>query len=82
MRVTIDRAGRIVIPKEARRRLGLEPGTELELDVVDDVVLELSVPSVPKRLVERDGDWVIEAEAPVPEVTAEQVRETLERLRR
>ncbi len=30
MRMTIDRAGRIVVPKTLRDRLGLIPGTEIE----------------------------------------------------
>lgn len=33
MVTTIDKAGRIVVPAEIRRRLGLEPGTEVELVV-------------------------------------------------
>lgn len=33
MMVTIDRAGRIVIPKEIRDRLELAPDTELTLEV-------------------------------------------------
>ena len=32
--ITIDQAGRIVLPKEVRRRLNLGPGTRLLLDVV------------------------------------------------
>ena len=31
MTVTIDKAGRIVVPKEFRQRLGLRPNTELEI---------------------------------------------------
>jgi len=31
MTVTIDKAGRIVVPKEIRLRLGLRPNTELEI---------------------------------------------------
>jgi len=31
MVTTIDKAGRIVVPAEIRKRLGLEPGTEIEL---------------------------------------------------
>jgi AbrB family looped-hinge helix DNA binding protein len=32
--ITMDRAGRIVLPKEVRRRFNLEPGARLMLDVV------------------------------------------------
>lgn len=32
--ITMDQAGRIVLPKEVRRRLHLEPGARLTLDVV------------------------------------------------
>lgn len=35
MRTTIDRAGRLVIPAAVRERLGLEPGTTLEVSVED-----------------------------------------------
>ena len=31
MTVTIDKAGRIIVPKEFRQRLGLRPNTELEI---------------------------------------------------
>ena len=31
MTVTIDKAGRIVVPKELRQRLALRPNTELEI---------------------------------------------------
>lgn len=32
MRTTIDKAGRIVVPKQLRDRLGLVAGTEIEID--------------------------------------------------
>lgn len=32
--ITIDRAGRIVLPSEVRRRLSLGPGSRLRLEVV------------------------------------------------
>ncbi len=31
MTITIDKAGRIVVPKELRQRLGLKPNTEFEI---------------------------------------------------
>ncbi|MEM6785343.1 MAG: AbrB/MazE/SpoVT family DNA-binding domain-containing protein [Bacteroidota bacterium] len=36
MTVTIDKFGRILIPKQLRERLGLTPGTEFDLDVRDE----------------------------------------------
>jgi antitoxin PrlF len=33
MITTIDKAGRVVIPAEVRKRLGFNPGTELEMAV-------------------------------------------------
>ncbi len=32
MKTTLDRFGRVVVPKEIRDRLGLRPGAELEID--------------------------------------------------
>ncbi len=36
MRVTSK--GQVTIPQDVRRRLGIEPGSEVEFQVVDDVV--------------------------------------------
>lgn len=55
MRVTVDRVGRVVIPKPLRVALGIGPGTELEL-VADGVGLRLDPVRGPERLVvEHDG---------------------------
>lgn len=59
MRTTIDKAGRLVIPAAVRERLGLEPGTTLEVTVDEvGVRLERVAPGpqlvrVGKRLVAR-----------------------------
>lgn len=61
MLVSIDRAGRIVIPKDVRERLGLSPDAELELHV-DGENLHLSpVRRIGRRVVEVDGWPVLEA---------------------
>jgi len=39
MRITIDRAGRIVIPKRMRERYHMYPGTVLEIESADEGVL-------------------------------------------
>jgi AbrB family looped-hinge helix DNA binding protein len=62
MRATIDKAGRLVIPKPLRDRLGLRPG-EVEL-VVDGAALRVE-PVVGAGLEERDGRLVIPASGTV-----------------
>ncbi len=54
MIVTIDKAGRIVVPKEIRQRLGLRPNTELEI-VDHPNGLLLRVPDAQPSLVKING---------------------------
>lgn len=65
MMVTIDRAGRVVIPKEVRDALGL--GVDAQLDLtVEGPELRLTPLRTPgRRIVEVDGWPVIEATAGV-----------------
>jgi AbrB family looped-hinge helix DNA binding protein len=81
MRTTIDGAGRIVVPKALRDELGLAAGQELELRAVDGA-LEVEIPTTPMRLVEDDGELVAVSDREIPELSAELVRDTLERIRR
>jgi AbrB family looped-hinge helix DNA binding protein len=81
MRVAIDKVGRIVIPKPMRDELGIKGATELEL-TEHDGHLELTVPYIKAHLEVRDGLSVIVPDQPVPPVTAEMVREVLERVRK
>jgi len=81
MRSTIDAAGRLVVPKAARDQLGLVPGAELEVSVVDRHI-ELAVPATPMRLEEREHGVVAVADREMPTLTTEQVRDTLEHVRR
>lgn len=54
MHLTLDKFGRIVIPKAVRRRLGLQPGTRLRLEVGDgEIVLEPLGEEA--SLIEKDG---------------------------
>ena len=39
MEITVDRFGRVVIPKEVREGLGLEPGSVLRLEEREDEIL-------------------------------------------
>lgn len=36
---TVEHKGRVVIPADVRRRLGIRPGTELDVDVKDGGIL-------------------------------------------
>lgn len=81
MRTAIDGAGRLVVPKAVRDELGLAAGTELELRVVDRRI-EIEVAPTPMRL-ERDERGVVAVtDREMPVLTAEMVRDTLERVRR
>jgi len=39
MSITIDAAGRVVIPQAMRRRLGLDAGARLEIEEIDGTVV-------------------------------------------
>jgi len=55
VRVTVDRAGRVVIPKQLRVALGIGPDTELDL-VADGTGLRLDPVRRPERsITETDG---------------------------
>jgi AbrB family looped-hinge helix DNA binding protein len=83
MRTTIDGAGRIVIPKQIRDSAALRPGQELEV-IERDGRIEIEPVSAPMRLVERDGFLAAEVdpEAGGVPLTADAVRDILERTRR
>jgi len=81
MVTTIDSAGRIVIPKRLREELGFKPGQHLELHATDGR-LEIEHPATAMRLEKRGGRLVAVADRPMPPLTSDLVRETLERVRR
>ena len=60
--ITIDRAGRIVLPQQVRRHFHLEAGDELALEVVPEGIF-LRSPSGPTGLVEENGLLVHDGEA-------------------
>ena len=57
MKTTIDRAGRIVVPKALREAIGLEPGAEIELHASDGRI-ELGPAPLEVRL-ERRGRLLV-----------------------
>jgi AbrB family looped-hinge helix DNA binding protein len=79
--VTIDRAGRLVVPKGLREELGIEPGQPLTARVSDGR-LEVEPVPVDVRLVERDGLLVFEPNDTMDVLTVDAVREALEATRR
>ena len=81
MKAAIDHAGRIVVPKPLRLALGLKPGQPLEIRAVDGR-LEIEIATTPMLLKKRGKGLVAVPTAKLPALTAEQVRETLERVRR
>lgn len=58
MLASIDKAGRVVIPKEVRDRLSLDAGTELEL-TVEGPTLRLAPVRRPGRRVVTVGGWPV-----------------------
>ena len=81
MKVALDAAGRLVIPKSLRQALGLKPGQPLEVRAADGR-LEIEIAPTPMRLAKRGKGVVAVPEADLPVLTAEQVRDVLERVRR
>lgn len=82
MKTTIDSAGRVVIPKPLREELGLHGGEEIEVTIRDGRI-ELEPSFNPVQLVERDGFLAAEIEEDESSpLTASEVRDVLERLRR
>lgn len=74
MRTTIDKAGRVVIPKPIREALGLDAGTELDIEI-DGVAIRLEgVASGQACLKEVDGLLVIARDEGTPIVTVDDVR--------
>jgi|HubBroStandDraft_2_1064218.scaffolds.fasta_scaffold815494_1 AbrB family looped-hinge helix DNA binding protein len=78
MQVSIDGAGRVVVPKHLRDELGFSPDTPLEIDVVDGH-LELSASHEPAKLVEGPNGPMLAATG--TPLTDEEVRRTLEAVR-
>jgi AbrB family looped-hinge helix DNA binding protein len=81
MKAAMDAAGRVVIPKALRQALGFRPGQALEARATDGR-LELEIAATPLKLKKRGKGMVAVPDSKLPPLTADQVRETLERVRR
>ena len=81
MKITIDRAGRLVVPKKIREAAGIVPGSELTIRVADGRI-EIEPAPLEVRLVKRGSLTVAVPRKRVTPLTAEAVGETLDQLRR
>ena len=81
MTTAIDAAGRIVIPKALRDRLGLVPGRTLEVTERDGRIEIEPAPS-PMSLVQRRGGLVAVPDEDLPPLTDAVVRAAIDGTRR
>jgi len=81
MRTTIDAAGRLVIPKQLRERLGLVGGSEVEIEERDG---QLEIRGADRHVVIDDSGPrpVLRAPSDVPPLTVAEVRSLVEGARR
>lgn len=81
MRTTIDQAGRLVIPKRIRDRLGLRGDEQVEITERDGRI-EIELAPTDVELV-RDGSVLVaRPDHELPALTDDIVRETLDHVRR
>ena len=78
MTITIDRAGRVVIPKEIRDAAGIEPGMPLVVTVAEGRI-EIAPRRRPVRIVKRGRLQVAMSVEEGEPLTREAVRRTQER---
>ena len=78
--ITIDKAGRIVLPKPVRDKLQLQAGDSLEFEVSGQEVMLRPVRSK-MRLRREDGMWVFTTDEPLPENLVEDTMEAVRRER-
>jgi AbrB family looped-hinge helix DNA binding protein len=81
MKVTIDGAGRVVVPKALRDELRLQGGATLEIRAQGGR-LELEPVATAMRLVRRGKGLVATTDEPLPAIGADDVRAVTESLRR
>ena len=81
MRTTIDPAGRLVIPKRIRDRLGLRGNEQVEITERDGRI-EIEPAPTEVELVREGSVLVARPDRALPPLTDEVVRETLDRVRR
>lgn len=81
MRTTIDSAGRVVIPKDIRERVGLAGGHSVEITERDGLI-EIEPAPTPIKLKRYRSGTVAVPDDDLPQLTDDIVRDTIERTRR
>jgi AbrB family looped-hinge helix DNA binding protein len=81
MKTTIDRAGRLVVPKKIREAAGILPGSELTIRVTDGRI-EIEPAPLDVQLVKKGSLTVALPRKRVPPLARETVGRTLAGLRR
>ena len=77
-KLTIDKLGRIVLPKPVREKLQLAAGDQLELESMDDRIMLRPLRGT-AQLRKKRGVWVFHCGEPLSAAT---VQQTVEQLRR
>jgi AbrB family looped-hinge helix DNA binding protein len=80
MKTTIDRAGRLVVPRKIREEAGVSPGSEVTIRVADGRI-EIEPAPLEVRLVKRGRLMVAVPRKRVSPLTDEIVGRTLNRIR-
>jgi AbrB family looped-hinge helix DNA binding protein len=81
MEVTMDSAGRLVIPREIRREAALEPGVPLEIRWRDGVI-ELEPKALAVRMRQKGRLLVAEAAGSIPILRGAEVERARRQVRR
>jgi AbrB family looped-hinge helix DNA binding protein len=81
--VTIDKAGRLVLPKPMRDALHLKPGDYLDVEQQDDsIILRSRRPDT--ELVKKDGMWLVRQRYPlahsIPDLIAQHREDRIQTL--
>lgn len=79
MKTTIDRAGRVVIPKPLREIAGLRPGSPLQIEYRDGKI-EIEAKTPKARLV-REGSIMVISVPGAPKLTLEETNEWIRKAR-
>ena len=80
MKTTIDKGGRVVIPKRIRELAGLHSGIEVAVEFQDGKI-QIQPATKPVKMVRKGSSFVLRAPRGTPQLTVEQVNDVIERVR-